>query len=98
MFLVRYVIDIPMKAFWITYAIATTALLAFCYSFVGNFPLRAILTIGVAASCFYLVYKRKTLALQKHLIPLALLASVASVVSGFIIVLAIGLLGELLHF
>jgi hypothetical protein len=88
-------IDEPnMKSFWITYTIVTLALLAFCYSFLGVLTLCAAVTGGAAASSLYLFRKRNTLALQKHLVPVALLASFGSVASGFILILAVVLLGE----
>jgi hypothetical protein len=52
-------------------------------------------TAGAAASAAWLFHKRKALAAQKRLVGIALLASVASVASGFILILAVGLIGEL---
>lgn len=83
-----------MKSFWITYVVATLALLGFCYSFLGALPLCAAVTGGAIAVSFYLFRKRSALAVQKHLIPVALLASFGSVASGFILILAVVLLGE----
>ncbi len=84
-----------MKSFWITYVIGTLALLGFCYSFLVVLPLCAFVTVGAAGSSIWLFCKREALARQRHLIPVALLASFGSVASGFILILAVGLIGEL---
>ena len=84
-----------MKSFWFTYSAGTLALLLFCYSFLGVLPLCGAVTAGAAASAAWLFRKRKALAAQKHLVGIALLASFASVASGFILIFAVGLLGQL---
>jgi hypothetical protein len=83
-----------MKSFWITYSIATLALLAFCYSFLGVLPLCGAVTVGAVVSTAWLFRKRTALAAQKHLVGIALLASFASVASGFILIFAVGFIGE----
>lgn len=83
-----------MKSFWITYIAATLALLAFCYSFLGVLPLCGAVTAGAAASAGWVFRKRKALAAQKHLLGIALLASFASVASGFILIFAVGFIGQ----
>ncbi len=88
---------LDMRSFWITYAAATLALLAFCYSSLGALPLCGIATVGAAASSVWLFCRREALAGQKRLIAIALLASFASVASGFILIFAFGFIGELFH-
>jgi hypothetical protein len=84
-----------MKAFWITYAATTLALLAFCYSFLGVLPLCGAVTAGAAVSSAWLYRKRAALAAQKHPIAVALIASFASVASGVILIFAVAELGAL---
>jgi hypothetical protein len=84
-----------MKPFWITYVVATLALLGFCYSFLVVLPLCAVVTGGVALSSLWLFFNREALARQRHLIPVALLASFGSVASGFILIFAVGMIGEI---
>jgi hypothetical protein len=84
-----------MKAFWLTYALATIALVAYCCSFLVHPFLCAIVITGAAASSSFLVYKRRRLMQQRYLVPVALVASVASVAVGFIVMFLIGAAGEI---
>jgi hypothetical protein len=72
-------------------------LLGFCYSALGVLPLCAAVTTGAAASAIWLVYKREALLRQRYLIPIALLASVGSVATGFIIIFLVVLTGSIFH-
>jgi hypothetical protein len=83
-----------MKLFWITYAVGTVALLSFCFSFLEVLPLCVAMTIAAGLSTLWLARKQAALMKQKHLIPVALMASVASVASGFILILVGGLIWD----
>jgi nitric oxide reductase large subunit len=83
-----------MKLFWITYAVGTVALLGFCFSFLEVLPLCVAMTVAAGLSTLLLVRKRAALMRQKHLFPVALMASVASVASGFILILVGGLIWD----
>ena len=85
-----------MKPFWITYVGATLALLAFCYSFLGELPVCAVVTVGAGLCSAWLFGKRKALAAQEHPILLAFIGSFISVASGFILVFAVGIIGQFL--
>ncbi len=60
-----------MKVFWIIYAFSTLALLSFVYSILEVLPLCALVTVGAVASLVWLLWKRKALAKQTNLIPVA---------------------------
>jgi hypothetical protein len=79
-----------MKRFWITYIVGTMALLAFCFSFLVALPLCTAMVIASGLSTLWLYRRRTTLSQSRHLVSVALMASVASVVTGFILIFLMG--------
>jgi hypothetical protein len=86
-----------MKAFWLTYSFAAAALLVFCCSLLAAPVLCGIFIGGAAASAILLVYRRRSLAGKRYLIPVALVASIASVAVGFIIIFLTAAAYEVLY-
>jgi hypothetical protein len=83
-----------IRSFWITYSVTTLSLLTFnCFFLIGP-GLGAAVALGTLASSGWLFSRRAALTAERHLIPVALLASVGSVASGFILILAMLLIGE----
>ena len=86
-----------MRLFWITYMIATLGLLAFCYSFLGVLPLCVAVTAGAGVGAVWLIWKREALRRQRHMIFIAVLASVSGVGLGFIVIFILSLAGSILR-
>jgi len=75
-----------MKRFWITYSVATVALLPISSLFFVGLPLGILWAIASGLSTLWLFRRRTALSQQKHLVLLALLASIiASFLTGFIL-------------
>jgi hypothetical protein len=86
-----------VKSFWIIYSLATLLLLAICYSFLGNFRLYVAVTAGAGAATIWLTFQHQALQRQKHIIPIAFLASVGSVGLGFIFIFLLAWAGSMFH-
>jgi len=87
-----------MKPFWITYFLATTGLLAFCFSFLGNARMCGSLILGSILVTAWLLRNREALSRLRRKVPAAVLASVCGVALGFIIIfLIVGVLGSLIR-
>ena len=88
-----------MKSFWFTYVLATVALLGFCcWCLFGFQPvLCGMLLAGTVLSTVLLVRKRRILSRQKHLVPVAVVASFASVAVGFIAIFLLAAAGSIFH-
>ncbi len=90
---------LPMKTFLLIYTLATVSLLVFCsWCLFGFQPvLCGTLWAGAVVSTVVLACSRAALSRQRYLVPVAVLASVASVAIGFIAIFLLGAVGSLFH-
>jgi hypothetical protein len=85
-----------MKLFWIGYTPLPLCFIIFFCPWIGNAAIETVFIVGVLLSVVVLVFNRRQIIDKKHQLLLGLLAGFSSIMVGFIIIIAMVLIVELI--